>query len=236
MTLPVITHPTFKVDVPSTKKPVNLRPMLVKEEKILLMAKEGKEEMQINQAVKQVVQNCITSNIDVNTLTTFDLDYLFVQLRALSVDNMVKVVYEDDEDTKEYPFEVDLDKVTVKFSDKVETVVKLGDDEGIELEYPRASLYDDEKFVKSKSTDEVVATILATCVKSYFKGDQKWIMSNEKPEEVAKFIESLDIKTYNKIREFFETLPHLYYKIEYKNSLGNERSVELTTLSHFFTL
>jgi len=116
MALPKITHPMFDVIIPSTKTKIKIRPMLVKEEKILLMAKNGEEETEILAAVNQVVNNCIiTDGIDVDKLALFDVEYLFVKIRAVSVSNVSKVSYKDNEDEKIYDFEVDLNNVEVKF-------------------------------------------------------------------------------------------------------------------------
>ena len=120
MALPKLTHPMFDVVVPSSKKVIKIRPMLVKEEKILLMAKTSDDPSEILSAVKQVVNNCIVdSDIDVEKFPLFDVEYIFIKIRSYSVSNISKVSYRDNEDNKVYDFEVDLEKVNVVFPEKL---------------------------------------------------------------------------------------------------------------------
>ena len=119
MTLPKISYPTYTIKVPSTKKNVKFRPFLVKEEKLLLMAKESENNADILQSIKQIVNNCcLDENFDNEKLTIFDLEYIFIKLRAFSVDNIVKVSYKDEEDGQNYDFEVDLNSVEIDFPEK----------------------------------------------------------------------------------------------------------------------
>ena len=118
MTLPTIVTPTYKLIIPSTNKPIKYRPFLVKEEKLLLMAKETDSIVDNIETIKQIIENCILSNINVNNLSTFDIEYIFIQLRSKSVGNIIILNYEHDcpnnEDQKQIKFNVDLDKVTIE--------------------------------------------------------------------------------------------------------------------------
>jgi hypothetical protein len=143
MSLPKINHPLFKLTIPSIKKDVRFRPFLVKEEKILLMAKTAGNDADIILAIKQIVNNCAADAINIDKMTIFDLEYLFLKIRSQSVNNVVEVSYRDFEDDKVYDFQVDLEKVTMKQPEKVSNNIKTGKNSGIILKYPEASLYED---------------------------------------------------------------------------------------------
>jgi len=238
MKLPVLLHPVFDVTIPSTKHKIKIRPLLVKEEKILLMAKQSGTNADIYQAIHQIVTNCIVdADVKPDKFTLFDLEYVFLKLRAVSISNVVKVIYKDVEDKKDYPFDVDLDKLKVKFPEKTDHKIALGPDKGFVMQYPKAGLYGSEIFSKEGVTEEeVIEALVTACVESYFDGENVYKFSDNKKEDIKSFIENLDIETYNKIKEYVADLPHLHYQIKYTNSLGNERTIEMNTLSDFFTL
>lgn len=270
MTLPRIETPTFTVKLPSSNKEVTLRCMLVREEKLLLMAREGQDPAEILGAVKQVVINCLVSTESVDNLPLFDLEYLFLQIRAHSVGETASVSYIDNEevntamekydsntergDTTERArvealaveqrkatrtFTIDLNKVEVKFPDKIEKNIKVSDKVGIVLRYPPASLYSDKEFLAS-SGEELADKLVMSCIETIYSGKDIHTIPYygqgqvADKDELKEFIDNLDIKSYDKIKEFLTNLPHLYYVIEYKNKLGSERKIELTTLSDFF--
>jgi hypothetical protein len=146
MPLPKTHHPLFEVTLPSTKKTVYFRQMLVRDEKILLIAKAADDDVDINRAVKQVVNNCLMdTNID--TLTTFDVEYLFIKIRSVSIGSQVELAFKDSEDDKEYPFVVDLEKVEVKWPEEFPDgngLIKISEDLAISMKYPPSSLFDEK--------------------------------------------------------------------------------------------
>lgn len=233
--LPKVAHPIFEDTIPSTKKKIKFRPMLVKEEKILLMAKETDDENAILSAIKQVVNNCLLDDTDVDRLPIFDLEYLFIKLRANSVSNKTSIALIDAEDNLQYDFEVDLEKVEVKFPDKVDNVVKVNDEVSVVMKYPEAALYDDKELLESWGIEAIDLTIIRS-IDKIFVGDSAYDVKTVDKAELKEFIENLPINVYDSIKKFFDSVPYLYYKIEYKNKLGNERFMELTTLKDFFTL
>jgi hypothetical protein len=234
MSLPKIDYPIFKVKIPSTKKEVRFRPFLVKEEKILLMAKTTEQETDIYQAIKQVVNNCAVDTIDVDKMALFDLEYVFLQIRSQSVNNLVSVSYKDNEDDTVYDFDIDLNNVTVLFPEKTETTIKLNKTTGIIMKYPEASLYDDEDF--KNSGEEAFYQLILRCIEKFYDEETVYDAKDYTPKEIGEYIDNIDIKSFDKIREFILNQPKLYYVINYKNKLGNERKIELTTLSDFFIL
>ena len=236
MPLPKINTPMFDFVIPSTKKKIKIRPMLVKEEKILLIAKESKENGDILNAIKQVVNNCIIdSDIDIDKLPIFDLEYLFIKIRSISVSNITKVSYKDNEDNKVYDFDVDLDKIKVIFPETIEKRIMISDDTGIVLKYPDASLYSDDIFLNNSET-EVFEMMALNCIEKIFAGDEIHVPKDYTKAELMEFLENMDIISFNKFREFTSNLPKMEYTINYKNELGNDRKIVLSSLNDFFTL
>lgn len=232
--LPKIDHPVNKIKVPSLKKDFQFRPFLVKEEKLLLMAKESEAATDILSAIKQVITNCsVDPKFDANKLALFDIEYIFLKLRAMSVDNIVKVVYKDKEDNKNYDFEIDLSKVEVKFPEKVNNTIKITGTSGVVMKYPPATLYDDEEFLKLEK--EYMFELIVRCIDSIYLEDRVFKASEYKKEELVEFLDNLDIKTFEAIQNFLVSVPRMEYKIEYENSLGNKREILLSSLNDFFT-
>jgi hypothetical protein len=233
MPLPKINHPVFKLTIPSTKKDTRFRPFLVKEEKILLMAKTVGTDSDIILAIKQIINNCSIDNIDVDKLTIFDLEFLFIKLRSQSVSNIVDVSYKDFEDEKVYDFQIDLEQVTVKYPEKVENNIKIGKDSGIIMRYPDASLYEDKAFLAAEDT---FYQLILRCVDKIYEGDEVYDVKNYTLKEIEEFIENLNVTIFDKIKNYLMDQPKLSHTIKYKNSLGNDRTIELNNLNDFFTL
>jgi hypothetical protein len=147
MSLPKLDYPMYSIKIPSLKKEYSFRPFLVKEEKLLLMAKESQVPAESLAAIKQVVNNCLIDKFDVNKMTVFDLEYVFLKLRAVSVENKIKVSYKDFEDDKLYDFEVDLNDVEITYPEKKDNVIRINKNSGLTMVYPSASLYDDKEFL-----------------------------------------------------------------------------------------
>lgn len=234
MALPKIDKPLFEMMVPSQNRNVMFRPFVVREEKILLTAQQSGAEKDIILAIKQVLQNCVQdSGFDVDKLATFDLEYMFLKLRARSVNNIIEVSYRDLEDDKVYDFEIDLDKVEMLQNKNSSNKIAVTDTIGIVMKYPSVTILDN--IPENISAAELVEYLIRSCIDQIYDEDNVYPVSEHTEQELTEFIESLDIDTFNKIREFFDDLPQMYYKIEYQNSLGNTREIELTTLSDFFT-
>lgn len=236
MPLPKISQPLFNVVIPSSKKKISIRPMLVKEEKILLIARESGEDGDILKSIKQVVNNCIVDDgIDVEKMAIFDLEYVFIRIRSVSVSNISKVSYRDNEDEKIYDFEVDLDKVKVVFPEKTEKKIVINETAGVLLKYPDASLYTDKNFL-GKTESEIFETLIMNCIDKIYDGDEMFFPKDFSAEELRDFLENLDLETFTKFREFTNNIPKVEYVIEYKNSLGNDKKIVLSSLNDFFTL
>lgn len=232
--LPKIEHPTFKIKIPSLKKDHSFRPFLVKEEKVLLMAKESKNNADIFAAIKQVVTNCsLDKNLNIDKLAVFDLEYIFLKLRSFSVDNIVKISYRDNEDDKTYNFEVDLNDVKVTYPKKTVEKIEINESTGLLMRYPSASLYDDQEFLNT-NRDHYFKLILKCVDKIYF-GDEIYEVKDVPADELESFIENLGVGIFKQVNEFLTNTPKIEYVIKYTNEKGNKREIYLNSLNDFFT-
>jgi hypothetical protein len=234
MALPKIEYPILTCVQPSTKRQLKFRQMLVKEEKILLVAKASESPADIFTAIKQVINNCVLDEkFDVDRIPIFDIEYIFLKIRAASIDNVVKVSYKDLDDEKIYDFEIDLDKIEVEFPEKSSNLVKVTDKIGFTMRYPDGRQYDNKEFLEDR--DRVFEIMVANCIDKIYDGDETIDAANSSKKELLEFVESLDTKTYDKVREFFANIPSMKHEIKYKNSKGTEKTIRLSTLNDFFT-
>jgi hypothetical protein len=232
MPLPKIDQPLFDMTIPSTGKKIAFRPFLVKEEKILLIAQQSGNDSEIIRAIKQILNNCIQDDIDLDSFAIFDLEYAFLKLRARSVNNIVKLAYRDTEDDEVYNFELDLDKIEIEMPEKINSKIDITDTVGMTMKYPSASITD--KMTNFDNEVDLMTFFIVNCIDTIYDEDSVYVADDFSEEEISEFLDGLDVKSFEKIREFFESVPRLYYKIEYTNSIGSERSIELTSLKDFF--
>jgi len=162
MALPKIEYPTFELILPSNRKKIKFRPFLVREEKILLVAMQGEDSSEIANALKQVIGNCIMDNINVDDLATIDVEYLFIKIRAKSVNNIIKLTYRDLEDDKKYDVEVNLDEVEVKFSDDHIDTISVNEKIKFTMKYPTANI--SLKLKESSNAGDILFDILKNCI------------------------------------------------------------------------
>jgi hypothetical protein len=232
--LPKIEHPIFKIKIPSLKKDHSFRPFLVKEEKVLLMAKESKNNADIFAAIKQVVINCsLDKNLNIDKLAIFDLEYIFLKLRAFSVDNVVNVSYRDNEDDKVYNFEIDLNDIKVIYPAKTIDKIEINETTGLLMKYPSASLYSDQEFLNTER-DHYFKLILKCVDKIYF-GDEIYEVKDVPIDELENFIENLGVGIFKQVNDFLVNTPKIQHTIEYTNEKGNKREIYLNSLNDFFT-
>lgn len=235
MALPKLSHPTFEVKLPSNNEKLKCRPMLVKEEKILLVAKQSGERLDQLNAIKQVVTNCVVSDkFNIDTMPFVDMEYLFLKIRELSVSSTAKASFRDNGDDKVYDFDIDLTKVEVKADDQVSPSIDLGEGVTVVLKYPSVAVYTAKQFFDLKE-EEIFEYVLMKSIDKIFEGDKMYDMKMVSDKELKEFIESIPSKHYEKIQQFFQNAPTLYYKIEYENSNNEKRTIELKTLDDFFT-
>lgn len=235
MPLPKLMHPIFDLTIPSTKQKVKFRPFLVKEEKLLLMAKQGNEKDDIISVLKQIINNCdVESTLNVDTLALFDIEYLFLKLRAKSVNNIIDVQITDPEDEKDYKFSIDVDEIEIQVDPKHNNIIKLTEESGISMKYPSSQVF--EKILNLKDMTEILFTMIKGCLDIYYDGDKIVNFKDHTDKEIDEFLEDMPTKVLKEFELFFETMPKMYHKIEYENSLGTKRVVELKTIEDFFSL
>jgi hypothetical protein len=232
MPLPKIDQPLFSMTIPSIGKNVTFRPFLVREEKILLIAQQSGSDTDIIRAIKQILSNCIQEDLDLNSLAIFDIEYMFLKLRSRSVNNVVKLSYRDNEDGEVYDFDLDLDTIEVKMPEKINSKIEVTDTVGMTMKYPTASITDRMKEFDNEV--DLMTFFIVNCIDTIYDEENVYVAEDFSEQEITEFLDGLDVKSFEKIREFFESIPRLYHKIEYKNSIDNHRSIELTSLKDFF--
>jgi len=233
MAIPKLNYPTFELEVPSSKQKVRFRPFLVKEEKLLLMAKESNEQMDIINVLKQVIVNCdVEDKIDVNNLATFDLEYLFLKLRSKSVNEVINVSYVDPDDEETYSFEISVDDIKMNQDPDHSNIVKIGETNGIVMKYPNANLM--SKVTSDSEISDLLFFMIRGCMDSYYDGDEIIDFSDCSEAELNEFIENLPTTTLKGFEKFFDTMPKLYHKLTYTNKNGEEKTIELRSIEDFF--
>ena len=236
MALPKIETPTYELTLPSQDIKVKYRPFLVKEEKILLMALESQKSDEIFQATKQIVSSCTFDALKVEELPTFDLEYIFLQIRAKSVGETTKFKVLCPDDKKTYAdVEVDLTKVNVEVDDNHTN--KLVVDEkrnlGVVLKYPTMNVL--KSGTMENPTTEQIFDVLTECVDHIYEGDKIYPAKDSTPQEIKEFFEGLSQDSFVKIKSFFDTMPRLRHEVEVTNPVTNVKSkVVLSGLNDFF--
>jgi len=234
MSLPKINYPLFDVVIPSTGQKVKMRPFLVKEEKLLLMAQTTNNPKDVVNSITQVVNNCLIDQINIDQLTTFDLEYMFIRLRARSVNNKIDIFYKEESDGKQYKIEIDLDKIEISRDPDHVNDIKIGDKMGIVLRYPRTDMMDSMADVQSEV--DLYFQVVKYCIEKIYDEDNIYSVSDYSEEELEEFVSSLDVNTFKAIQKFLETMPKLHYEATYVTDGGIERKVVLQNLNDFFML
>jgi hypothetical protein len=237
MPLPTISTPTYELELPSIKKKIRYRPFLVKEEKILIIAMETDDPKQIAIAVKNVITNCIlTKGVKVNELSTFDIEYLFLNIRGKSVGEMVDVLVTcPDDGTTQVPTSINLDDIKVKVSDKHKRDITLDENLTLRMKYPSMDEFVKTNFTMSDISVNDTFDLIASCIDQIYNEEESWNPSDFTKKEVLEFLEGLSSKQFKEIEKFFETMPKLSHIIKIKNpNTGVESEVVLEGLSAFF--
>ena len=234
MALPKLDHPIFELKVPSLKRTAKFRPFLVKEEKILLMAQTSGDPKEIILAIKQVINNCIQENTDVDNLTTFDLEFLFVKLRSKSVNNVIELVYTDPDDEEKYKINVNLDEIEILEDPSHTNKIEINRQMGIILRYPRVDIINGIE--KADDETSMFFEILKHSVDTIYEGDKVYKANEYKVEEIEEFLQSLDVNTLKKLQDFYTTMPKMHYVARYTTKDGKEKELVLSNLNDFFML
>jgi hypothetical protein len=231
--LPKIATVTHILKQPSTDKEIKFRPYLVKEEKILMQAKESAQVKDIFFAIKSILTACCLEKIDVDKLPIFDLESLFLQLRAVSVNNVETVMITDDEDKEMYMSKINFNEIKVIFPEpRPDSVIKIGTTLAIQMKYPSAAIYDDtnEEILKKLESGDIF-DLLMECIDKIFNGD---VLLKYERKELEEFLDGLDIPTYKKIKDYLLKMPRIEHEIRYKNRFGHDRIVIFKSIVDFF--
>ena len=236
MALPRLNTPTYELEVPSTDEKIKYRPFLVKEEKILLMAMESKDNAQIINAVKDIVSSCTFEKLNVATMPMFDMEYIFLNIRAKSVGEVSKLKILCPDDKKTYAsVELDLTKVEVQVGDDHSNKIELTDDMGIIMTYPTIDSFL-ESGIETVNANNML-DIIGSCVLQIYeqKGEKVYQAKDQTKKELTEFIESMNSGQFKKLQSFFDTMPKLTHTIQVKNPKTKKTSdVKLTGLNDFF--
>ena len=236
MALPTMDLPTYDLEVPSTKKKIKVRPFLVKEEKVLLMALESENEENIRGAVQNLLKSCIQSRIKLENLATFDLEYIFLNIRAVSVGEIVEinVTCQDDNETT-VRYNLNLTDVKVTFPEGHSNKIMLTKDTGVIMKYPSFDRFVDSQFANKEVTEDTVLEIIAESIDQIFQGEEVFDESTTTPKEFKEFVESLTNAQMEKLQKFFETSPKLEHKFKVRNpNTDVESEYTISGLAAFF--
>ena len=240
MPLPKINTPTYDLTLPSTGKKIKYRPFLVREEKILIMAMESQDMSEITNAIVQILSDCIlTKDVKVEQLATFDIEYLFLNVRAKSVGETVEVniTCPDDGETQ-VEMEIDIDSIKVQKTRGHKNIIKLDDELSMKLRYPSLEQFVENNFETAEGTSEVGQSLsmITSCVEMIYNQEESWEASDYSKKELDEFIEQLNTKQFKQIEKFFTTMPKLSHVIAVKNpNTGVESEVVLEGLASFFS-
>jgi len=235
MALPQVNTPTYELEVPSTDEKIKYRPFLVKEEKILLIAMESKEQSSIISAVKDIVKNCTFNKFDVSKAPMFDVEYVFLNIRAKSVGEIstVSLACLDDKETF-VKTEIDLTKVKVEMDKEHNNKIELSDEMGIIMTYPTIDSF--SNFEAGVNASNMIDVITSCILQIYDKkGEEVFEAKDSTKQELVDFVEQLNSKQFQDLQKFFDTMPKLKHKVKIKNpKTKKESEIVLTGLNDFF--
>ena len=235
MALPKIATPEFETVIPSTKETITFRPFLIKEEKILYMALEGGEQNDIYSAIKKILENCILSDYNINKLSAFDVEYLFLQLRGKSVGEVITLKLKHPQEGSDCDHaeevEIDIDSIKMAEDPKHNKVIQIDENLGIQFKYP--SMQDAIKMGNEKSTLKATFNVIANCVDTVFDRDQ--VYDDFTKEEITEFIENLSKPQFERASDFFKTMPKLRHELKWTCSKCEKKEkITLEGLQSFF--
>ena len=236
MPLPKIVTPSYELTLPSNGKKISYRPFLVKEEKILILAIESSSLKQISRSIKDILKNCIlTKGVKVDELPTFDIEYLFLNIRARSIGESIELVVTcpDDNETK-VNTTIYIDEIEVKRNDEHNTDIKIDDTYTMRMKYPSLDEFIDENFNFDEQSDNSFE-IIASCIDMVFSEEEAWEAKDCTKKELTEFVEQLNSAQFKEIEQFFDTMPQLSHDIEVQNPKTKVKStVKLEGLASFF--
>jgi len=238
MPLPKIATPTYELELPSTEQTIKYRPFLVKEEKLLVIALESEDNKQITNAIKAVIKGCIlTKGIKVETLPTFDIEFLFLNIRGKSVGEELEVnVYCPDDGETQVPVTINLDDIRIQKTEDHTNKIKIDETVMMEMKYPSLDEFIKNNFdFSEKNAMDQSFDLIASCIGKIYTEDEVWSTADCTKKEVKDFLESMNSSQFKDIEKFFETMPKLSHTVKVKNPVTDvESDVTLEGLASFF--
>ena len=238
MPLPTISTPTYELTLPSSNRKIKYRPFLVKEEKILILAMESQDTKQIARAVKDVISHCILSKgIKVEKLATFDIEYLFLNIRGKSVGEQIEVMVTCPDDGKtQVPASINVDSIKVQKDENHSTDISLDDVYTLRMKYPSLTEFIKNNFsaMQEMNVDDTF-DLIASCIDQVYSEEESWASEECTKKELTTFIESLNSSQFKKVETFFETMPKLSHTVTVTNpNTKKENEVKIEGLQNFF--
>jgi len=238
MPLPKIATPRYELELPSTEETITYRPFLVKEEKVLVIALESEDTKQITNAIKTVIQSCIiTKGIKVEKLPTFDIEYLFLNIRGKSVGEEIEVniICPDDKETQ-VPVTIDLDDIQIQKNEKHSKQIKIDTEIMMEMKYPSLDQFIQNNFdFSDKNAMDQSFELISSCIDKIYTEEEVWAAADCSKKEIKEFVESMNSTQFKDIEKFFETMPKLSHSVTVTNpNTKVESVVVLEGLSSFF--
>lgn len=240
MPLPDIATPIYDLVLPSNDKKIKFRPFLVKEEKLLIIALESRDTVQITTAVKQVISNCLlTKGIKVNELPIFDIEYLFLNIRSKAIGEAIELIITcGDDGVTQVPVTIYVDEIMVEKPEGHTNIIQIENGYSIKMKYPSLDQFIGNNFevsTKSSETLERSFKLISTCIDVVYNDEDCWAASDCTEKELTDWIEKLSPKDYKKMEIFFKTMPKLKHTIIVKNpETGIDNPIVLEGLSDFF--
>jgi hypothetical protein len=240
MALPVMSTPTYNLVIPSTKKSVKYRPFLVKEEKALLIAQQSEDMTVMVDTLKDIISACVIDNIDVNSLATFDIEYIFTQLRANSVGEIVELLFPcdvdhgDQNDKAKIKISIDLTKLAVDVPEEHNKKIELFGNVGVIMKYPSIEIM---SRLEKLDTDDVdnIFDVIADSIDCIYEGEKVYHGKEQKKEELIEFLNNLNTAQFGNIQKFFTTMPRIKKEVEYNCPVcSKHHSVTLEGMQSFF--
>ena len=220
MPLPKIATPRYELELPSTEETITYRPFLVKEEKVLVIALESEDTKQITNAIKTVIQSCIiTKGIKVEKLPTFDIEYLFLNIRGKSVGEEIEVnIICPDDGKTQVPVTIDLDDIQIQKNENHKKQIKIDESIMMEMKYPSLDQFIQNNFdFSDKNVMDQSFELISTCIDKIYTEDEVWAAADCSKKEIKEFVESMNSTQFKDIEKFFETMPKLSHSITVTN-------------------
>ena len=236
MALPVLTTPTYELEIPSTDEKIKYRPFLVKEEKILLIAMESNDNAEIIQAVKTIVSECTFNKLNLGQMPMFDVEYVFLQIRAKSVGEVseLKLLCQDDRETYA-DAKINLSEIEVEEIEGHTNKIELTDEMGIIMQYPTIDSFANTGITNINSSN--MLDVISSCILQIYdkKGEEVHFAKDQTAKELSDFIEQLNTKQFRELQKFFDTMPRLTHTVTIENPKTKVKSeVVLSGLNDFF--